>query len=79
MDEHEIRIQMLDNSHIFVTCACMISAANTFKHPNKSKKKKNRTGVKLPDEAENWKSLGDFPVGTPTPLMIEAYNKHLEE
>lgn len=73
--EHEIRIRMLGNSEIFVTCKCLDKVRSgwrgkTMKHRLKGKHHVRRTA--------EWKSLGDFPVGTPTPVLIEAWKAHLD-
>lgn len=69
--KHEIRIRMLGNSCIYVTCKCM-----DLTRTNWSGRTINSKTIRVSPE---WKSLGDFPVGTPTEELLAAYNKHLEK
>lgn len=69
--EHEIRLRFLGNSDIFVTCKCYDKTRSGWR--GKSMRSKRRTGIGAP----SWKSLGDFPVGTPTTELVAAYNVHL--
>lgn len=63
---------MLGNSAVFVTCKCM-----DLKRTNwRGRTTRNRPSVKIIPE---WKSLGDFPVGTPVDQLLAAYNRHLED
>lgn len=70
--EHEIRIRMLGNSSVFVTCKCMDLKRTRWS----GRTMNNRHVSRISPE---WKSLGDFPVGTPVEKMVAAYETHLKD
>lgn len=62
---------MLGNSAVFVTCKCL----DRIRTPWRGRTTRNRRHVtRIPPE---WKSLGDFQVGTPIEQLLEAYDRHL--
>ncbi len=67
---HEIRIRMLGNSNVFVTCKCMDLQRSNWK--GRTTKTRHQTRL-----APEWKSLGDFPVGTPVADLVAAFRTHL--
>lgn len=73
--EHEIRIRMLGNSSVYVTCKCLdkVRAKPVMRTTRGEYYRPRRQG------APEWKSLGDFPVGTPIAQLLAAYTAHLED
>lgn len=74
--EHEIRIRMLGNSEVFVTCKCMDLVRRGWANKSRWGRLPRRDRVR---GASDWKSFGDFPVGTPTEQLVAAYLVHLED
>lgn len=68
--EHQIQLKQLDNSHVYVTCNCLVRAYNTAHRSDR--RKRGRVHGELATA-----SLGDFPVGTEVPQLLAAYNAHL--
>lgn len=62
----EMRIRMLGNSGVFVTCTCL----------DRTRRPWGRRANEMPTE---WKSLGDFQVGTPVAELLAAWERHARE
>lgn len=74
--EHEIRIRGLGNAEIFVTCKCFDKTRSGWR----GKTAKNRFPARhYVRGSSDWKSLGDFPVGTPFDQLVAAYEVHLAD
>lgn len=67
-----MRIRMLGNAWVYVTCKCMDARRTGWKGRTT---KSPRVKIGAPE----WKSLGDFPVGTDSQLLLDAYRRHLNE
>lgn len=70
MADHEMRLRMLGNAEVYVTCKCLESKRTGWKG--------STTNNRRVKESPAWRSLGDFPVGTPIAELTAAYAKHLE-
>jgi hypothetical protein len=75
--EHQLRLSMVDNSTVGVTCNCVVNANMSFKHPKKSKKPRIRNGPSNDVDSGSFRYFLEAPVGTPTPLLMAAYREHL--
>lgn len=63
-------IRMRDNSHIYVTCICILKAIRSLDRTRRARVK--RTG-------KEYGSLGDFPVGTSGAVLAAAYDQHIQD
>lgn len=67
-----MRLRMLGNAAVYVTCSCL----EAMRTPARERRAiKAVTGSRAPE----WKSLGDFPVGTPVEQLLEAFLVHVED
>lgn len=73
--EHEIRVRWLGNAEVFVTCKCLDKIRSGWRGKTVRQRLPNRHLLR---GTADWKSLGDFPVGTPSEKLLEAFNRHLE-
>ena len=75
--EHQIQLHFLGNSHVYVTCNCIVR-----QHKQESSSRSNMTwnerNRKKQHSLDQY-SLGDFPMGTPVEELYKAYNRHLDE
>ena len=72
--EHEIRLRWLGNTEVFVTCKCYDKVRAGWRGKTAKNRFPNRHHVR---GSSDWKSLGDFPMGTPTSELYAAYIVHL--
>lgn len=70
IEHHQMEIRMLDNARVYVTCTCILRAIRSLARNKRARVK--RTG-------REYGSLGDFPVGTKTDVLLTAFDQHLEE
>ena len=59
---------MLDNSHVYVTCTCILRVLRSLDRTKKAQVR--RTG-------KEYGSLGDFPVGVSADDLLGAFGRHL--